>query len=89
MPSKGVIMVRWNVREIAEPQGFTAYSLALEAKLPHGAVYPMWKNRSKRADLTTIGKIAAVLKVEPGALLAWAQAGEGEQHAVDQGGAGA
>ena len=62
-------MVRWQLKELAEERGFNPHSLALEAKLSYNTVRPIWLNQSKRADLDTIGALARVLKVAPGALL--------------------
>jgi DNA-binding Xre family transcriptional regulator len=63
-------MVRWRLREIAEPERWNPHNLAEATGLTYKTVYAMWTNKTRRADLDTIGKLAAALKIEPGALLA-------------------
>jgi len=62
--------VKWQLKELAEQRGFNPHRLALEAKLSYNTVRPIWQNHARRADLATIGALACVLQVEPGALLA-------------------
>ena len=71
-------MARWRLKEIAEPLGWTAHKLAIEAKLSYGTVRPIWLNEAKRADLETLAKLAHVLGVAPGRLIG---NGEGEAEA--------
>ncbi|HEU4329302.1 MAG TPA: helix-turn-helix transcriptional regulator [Roseiflexaceae bacterium] len=58
----------WRVREIAEPKGWNAHSLAIEAKLSYNTIYPIWAGTAQRVDLKTIEKLAVVLQVMPGEL---------------------
>lgn len=62
-------MVRWRVKEIGEPERWNAHNLAAATGLAYTTVYNIWENKTRRADLDTIGKISDALKVEPGALL--------------------
>ena len=62
-------MVRWRLKELAEPERWNPHNLAAATGLAYTTVYNMWENRSRRADLDTIDALARVLKVEPGALL--------------------
>ncbi|NJN65301.1 MAG: helix-turn-helix transcriptional regulator [Chloroflexaceae bacterium] len=59
-------MARWMLREIAEPSGWNPRSLATEARLSYHTVRLIWYNEAKRVDLTTLDKLAEVLKVPPG-----------------------
>lgn len=63
----------WKLREIAEPERWTASSLARATKLAYTTVYGLWSNKSRRADLDTLETLARILKVKPGDLI-----GEGE-----------
>ena len=62
-------MVRWRLKEIGEPERWNPHNLAAATGLAYTTVYNMWENKTRRADLDTIGKLAQALKVEPGALL--------------------
>ena len=62
-------MVRWRVKELGEPERWNAHNLAAATGLAYTTVYNIWENKTRRADLDTIGKIADALKVDPGALL--------------------
>jgi len=64
-------MVRWRLKELAEPERWNPHNLADATGLTYKTTWGLWTNRVRRADLDTIGKLARVLKVEPGALLAW------------------
>ncbi|MBC8074590.1 MAG: helix-turn-helix domain-containing protein [Chloroflexales bacterium] len=55
--------LRWRVREIAEPERWTARKLALATGLAYNTVWGIWTNKTRRADLDTIEKIARELKV--------------------------
>lgn len=72
-------MARWRVREIAEPERWSARKLAIAAGVAYTTVQGMWSNKSKRADLDTIEAIARVLKVESGQLI-----GSGERASEEQ-----
>lgn len=62
-------MVRWRLKELGEPERWNPHNLAAATGLAYTTVYNMWENKTRRADLDTIGKLADALKVEPGALL--------------------
>lgn len=62
-------MARWRVREIAEKKGYNAHQLALAAQISYNTVRPIWHGDSKRADLTTLTRLALVLGVSPGDLI--------------------
>ena len=62
-------MVRWRLKELAEPERWNPHNLAAATGLAYTTVYNMWENRTRRADLDTIDALARALKVEPGALL--------------------
>lgn len=55
--------LRWRVREIAEPERWTARKLALATGLAYNTVWGIWTNKTRRADLDTMEKIARELKV--------------------------
>lgn len=63
-------MVRWRLKEIAEPERWNPHNLSEATGLSYTTVWSIWTNRTKRADLETIDALARVLKIEPGALLA-------------------
>lgn len=65
--------LRWTLREIAEPERWTARKLAQATGLAYNTVWGIWSNRSQRADLDTLEKLADTLRVEPGALIARAE----------------
>jgi len=62
-------MVYWRLREIAEPERWNPHNLAEATGLTYKTVWAIWQNKTRRADLDTIEKLAGALKVEPGALL--------------------
>ncbi len=62
-------MARWRVREIAEPERWSARKLAAASGLAYTTVQGIWSNKSRRADLDTLEAIARVLKVQPGELI--------------------
>lgn len=62
-------MARWRVREIAEPERWSARKLAAASGLAYTTVQGIWSNKSRRADLDTLDAIARVLKVQPGDLI--------------------
>ncbi len=63
-------MARWRVREIAEPERWSARKLAAASGLAYTTVQAIWSNSAKRADLATLDALAQVLKVQPGDLIA-------------------
>ena len=64
-----MMAVRWRVREIAEPERWSARKLAEAADLAYGTVWAIWSGKAKRADLETLDALCRVLKVAPGDLL--------------------
>lgn len=62
-------MAYWRVRELAQPERWSARKLALATGLAYGTVWGLWANRSTRVDLATLEKLAAVLHVAPGDLI--------------------
>lgn len=62
-------MVRWRLKEIAEPERWNPHNLAEATGLSYTTVWGIWQNRTRRADLDTIGKLADALKVAPGDLI--------------------
>lgn len=62
-------MVRWRLKEIAEPERWNAHTLAAATGLNYMTVHGIWTNRTQRADLKTIDKLSRVLKIQPGELL--------------------
>jgi DNA-binding Xre family transcriptional regulator len=62
-------IVRWRLREIAEPERWNPKKLADTTGLAYHTVWAIWHNRAKRADLATIASLAAILRVTPGDLL--------------------
>jgi DNA-binding Xre family transcriptional regulator len=64
-------MVRWQLKELAEPERWNAHRLAKATGLAYNTVYAIWENKTRRADLATIGKLARTINVQPGDLLVW------------------
>ena len=62
-------MARWRLRDIAEPERWSARKLARATGLAYTTVWGIWTNTTRRADLATLDKLAAVLKVQPNDLL--------------------
>ncbi|GAA5531504.1 hypothetical protein Hgul01_05329 [Herpetosiphon gulosus] len=58
-------MARWRLREIAEPERWTARKLAIATGLAYNTVWGIWTGKSKRADLETLSTLAVVLNVHP------------------------
>ena len=53
-------MARWRVREIAEPECWSARKLAQATGLAYNTVWAIWANKAKRADLDYVGTNAIV-----------------------------
>ena len=68
-----MVRVRWRLKEIAEPERWNPHNLADATGLTYKTVWAIWQNKTQRADLDTIGKLASALKVKPGDLLAEAE----------------
>jgi putative transcriptional regulator len=64
-------MVRWRLREIAEPERWNVKKLAEQTGLAYGSVYGIWNDTARRVDLDTLDKLAYILKVTPGDLFAY------------------
>jgi DNA-binding Xre family transcriptional regulator len=62
-------MVRWMLREIAEPSGWDPHRLAMEAQLSYHTVRRIWYNEAQQVDLTTLDRLSGVLKGPPGSLI--------------------
>jgi putative transcriptional regulator len=61
-------MIRWRLREIAEPERWNVKKLAEQTGLAYGSVYAIWNDTARRVDLDTLDKLASILKVAPGDL---------------------
>lgn len=66
-------MVRWRLKEIAEPERWNPHNLAEATGLTYKTIWMIWQNKTRRADLDTIGALADALKVPPGELLVKAE----------------
>ena len=62
-------MACWRLRDIAEPERWNARTLAQATGLAYNTVWGIWTNTTRRADLATLDKLAAVLTVQPNDLL--------------------
>ena len=62
-------MARWRLRDIAEPERWNARMLAQATGLADNTGCGIWTNTTRRADLATLDKLAAVLTVQPNDLL--------------------
>ncbi len=58
-------MSPWRVKEIAEQRDISAYRLAKDSGVTYAAVWNIWNNKTTRADLETLAKLARVLQVQP------------------------
>lgn len=66
-------MVRWRLKELAETERWNSHNLAEATGLSYTTVWGIWNNRTRRADLDTIEKLADALKVQPGDLITRAE----------------
>jgi DNA-binding Xre family transcriptional regulator len=64
-----MMALRWRVQELGAPERWNPHNLAEATGLAYSTVWAIWSNKTRRADLDTIEKIAAALKVEPGNLI--------------------
>lgn len=55
--------LRWRLKEVAEPERWTARKLALKTGLAYNTVWGIWTNKTRRADLDTLEKLASALEV--------------------------
>jgi DNA-binding Xre family transcriptional regulator len=58
-------MAYWRLREIAEPERWTARKLAIATGLAYNTVWSMWTGKTRRADLDTMMALAKVLNIHP------------------------
>jgi DNA-binding Xre family transcriptional regulator len=63
------MMARFTLKDIAKPQRWTARKLALETGLAYNTVWGIWTNKSRRADLDTLDKLANALGIKPQELI--------------------
>lgn len=63
--------VRLRVKELRERRGLGKRELARLAKVRYATVIEIEKGRTARIDLVVLGRLARVLSVQPGTLLAW------------------
>lgn len=75
-------VVRWKLKEIAEPQRWNARKIAEATGLAYNTVWGIWVNKSQRADLATIGKLCELLSVRPGDLIGYGDLEEGSGQIV-------
>ncbi len=69
------MMARFTLKELAQPQRWTARKLALETGLAYNTVWGIWTNKSRRLDLDTLDKLAHALGVKPQELIDEAEPG--------------
>jgi DNA-binding Xre family transcriptional regulator len=70
-------MVTWRLKEIAAPERWNAHTLAEATGLNYMTVHGIWTNKTRRADLDTMEKLARVLKIQPGELLSMSESANG------------
>ncbi len=75
-------MARWRLREIAEPERWTARKLSLETGLAYNTVWGIWNNKTKRADLDTLDALAKALNIQPNELIGAGELAESEGQSV-------
>jgi len=59
-----VMALRWRLKDIAEPERWTARKLSIATGLAYNTVWGIWTNKTKRADLGTLEELAKVLKID-------------------------
>jgi len=64
-----------NLRKLLRAQGLTANAFHMKAQVPYAAVHALLKDRARRVDLTTLGRMCATLGCKPGDLLTLSRAG--------------
>lgn len=55
--------LRWRLKEVAEPERWSARKLAIKTGLAYNTVWGIWTNKTRRADLDTLEKLASALDV--------------------------
>lgn len=64
--------IRWRLREVAEKQGHTGYSLADATGISRQTLYKLMRTPdATRIDGDTLATLCRVLKCKPGDLLAY------------------
>ena len=71
-------MSPWRVKELAEQRDMSDYRLAKDSGVTYAAVWNIWNNKTTRADLDTLAKLARVLQVQPRELIGDIDLGEGQ-----------
>ncbi len=61
--------IRWKLKDIAQPERWSARKLSEVTGLAYNTVWGIWTNKTRRADLDTLATLASVLNVQPGDLL--------------------
>ena len=61
--------IRWKLKDIAQPERWSARKLSEATGLAYNTVWGIWTNKTRRADLDTLATLASVLNVQPGDLL--------------------
>lgn len=61
-------MVRWRLKEQAQPDRWTARKLSIATGMSYNSIWAIWSGKAKRADLETLDKLCEVLSLEPGDL---------------------
>jgi len=67
--SAGEPMIGWRLRELAEPERWNPTLIANQTGLAYTTVLDIWHNKSQRASLATLAKLARLLNVQPGDLI--------------------
>lgn len=61
--------MHYRLREIAQPERWNAKKLAEATGLAYNTVYGIWANKTTRADLEALARLARVLGIQPGQLI--------------------
>lgn len=65
-------MIKLNVKEAAEREGFkNANVLSEAAGLPYETCRKLWRGEARRIDLSTIERLCDVLRLQPGQLFTY------------------
>lgn len=62
-------MATWRLKELAQPQRWTARKIAGETGLAYTTVWGIWSGKAKRIDLVTLQRLADLLGVQPQELI--------------------
>lgn len=55
--------LRWRLKELAEPERWTARKLAIQTGLAYNTVWGIWSGKTRRADLDTLDRLARALNI--------------------------